>query len=88
VGPNTLEGSALPFRVALPTYAYLVAFDAKGITARHFRRGSPLRVAARFAGGPLEADPTELALLVNEWMQKRPALMTGIIWYRLPVKAD
>lgn len=30
----------------------------------------------------------ELSKLVSEWMHERPAAMTGVIWYRLPVSTD
>ena len=34
------------------------------------------------------ADPDALARLVRGWMVDRPAALTGIIWYRLPVAGD
>jgi hypothetical protein len=81
-------GLGTPFRVALPTYAYLVAFDAEGKPRGISAEGPSSTWSPDFQVVRWEADPAELALLVNEWTHKRPALMTGIIWYRLPVKAD
>jgi hypothetical protein len=78
----------VPFRVALPTYAYLVAFDAdekpKGISAE----GPSARWQAGSKVFRWEADPSALAGLVARWSQKRPASMKGVIWYRLPVQSD
>jgi hypothetical protein len=77
-----------PFRVALPTYGYVVAFDAGG------------RFAGLSAEGPSPAwpegaqlreartDPTAMAGLVQAWSTNPPAAMRGIIWYRLPVAGD
>jgi len=78
----------VPFRVALPTYTYLVAFNA---------RGKPIGVAAEglHAAWPgaeeivrWEAEPAELAGLIARWMRSRPLMLRGVIWYRLPVASD
>ncbi|HOX06821.1 MAG TPA: DUF3142 domain-containing protein [Planctomycetota bacterium] len=78
----------VPFRVALPTYGYVMAFD---------RGGRFLGVSAEgpmAAWGPdvrlreLRADPAAMAGLVRDWTESRPACMTGLIWYRLPVESD
>ncbi len=76
------------FRVALPTYGYIVAFDKKGeyigISAegpsRAWGEGTTLRA--------LRSDATAMAKLVQSWQDDRPANMEGIIWYRLPVETD
>ena len=36
----------------------------------------------------LRADALELFALVQRWTRDRPANMTGVIWYRLPVATD
>lgn len=77
-----------PFRVALPTYGYVMAFDAGGkvlgLSAegplRSWPRGAVLRVA--------RSDPEAMAELVREWTADRPAALSGLIWYRLPSAAD
>ena len=77
-----------PFRVALPTYGYLLAFDAAGHFAglsaegpgRDWPEGAQLREA--------RTDPVAMAQLVQEWNSNRPAALRGIIWYRLPVQGD
>jgi hypothetical protein len=36
----------------------------------------------------VHSDPAALAQLVRTWNMDRPATMTGVIWYRMPVAAD
>ncbi len=77
-----------PFRVALPTYGYVAAFDRDGklvgLSAEGPSQSWPPSVRLRV----IRADPEALADLVRAWTQDRPAAMTGIIWYRLPVRTD
>ena len=77
-----------PFRVALPTYGYLVAFDAAGrfvgLSAEGPDRAWPEGAQLREA----RADPAAMAGLVQTWTTSHPAAMLGIIWYRLPVAGD
>lgn len=78
----------VPFRVALPTYGYLVAFDKQGnfigLTAesqsRSWLAGTTLR--------QVHADAKDMAALVQKWKVGHPHNMTGILWYRLPVEGD
>jgi len=78
----------VPFRVALPTYGYLTAFDAKGrfigLSAEGPSKTWPGSVQLR----EVRANPLELAQLVQLWATNRPAAMWGVIWYRLPVTGD
>jgi hypothetical protein len=78
----------VPFRVALPTYGYLVAFDESGrfvgLSAEGPGRDWPAMTRLR----TLWADPASMARLVWLWGSSRPACMTGVIWYRLPVADD
>ena len=74
-----------PFRVALPTDGYLVAFDASG-KFRGLCAEGPVPRAATLRHG--SADPQAMAFLVAAWTQDRPAALTGILWYRLPVSSD
>lgn len=77
-----------PFRVALPTYGYVVAFDAKGallgLSAEGPARGWP--ETAKVV--EVRANPFELSALVREWANERPRELQGLIWYRLPVAGD
>jgi hypothetical protein len=78
----------VPFRVALPTYGYTVAFDGQGRflglsaegSARNWPAGARLR--------EVRANPLEIAPLVRDWSTNRPAALAGIIWYRLPTVVD
>jgi hypothetical protein len=78
----------IPFRVALPTYGYLTAFDARGrfigLSAEGPSKTWPANVQLR----EVRANPLELAQLVQLWATNRPAAMRGVIWYRLPVADD
>jgi hypothetical protein len=78
----------VPFRVALPTYRHLLAFDAAGgylgasgeASDGAWPAGTQLRLVS--------ADAEAAAAMVQEWTEDRPARMTGILWYRLPVDSD
>jgi hypothetical protein len=78
----------IPFRVALPTYGYLTAFDADGrflgLSAEGPGKTWPAGVQVR----EVHANPLELARLLQFWNTNRPATMQGVIWYRLPVSGD
>ena len=78
----------VPFRVALPTYTYELAFapddSCLGIVAEGESRAWPEGSRVVF----LRADPAALAALRDGWNRQRPAEMTGLVWYRLPVSQD
>lgn len=81
-------GIGVPFRVALPTYGYLTAFDTTGrfvgLSAEGPGKTWPEGIQLR----EVRANPIELAELVQRWAARRPAGMRGVIWYRLPVSGD
>jgi hypothetical protein len=78
----------VPFRVALPTYGYLVAFDAAGKffalaaegPAPVWPAGTQVRVA--------RADAAQVAGLAQAFAAQPPPHCTGVIWFRLPVAGD
>ena len=74
-----------PFRIALPTYGYLVAFDRAGrfigLSAEGPQATWPDGVQFRQVG----ADPAVMARLIQSWTKTRPPALTGVIWYRLPI---
>jgi hypothetical protein len=77
----------VPFRVALPTYGYHVAFNAAGkfigLSAEQDRAwpdGTQLR--------EMRADPLAMSSLVKFWSTNAPPALRGVIWYRLPVVVD
>jgi len=78
----------VPFRVALPTYTYVVAFGADGkfigLSAETGRSNWPEGTQLR----EMNADPLAMAALANDWAANPPAALRGLIWYRLPVPVD
>jgi hypothetical protein len=80
--------AGIPFRVALPTYGYLVAFDKEGrfvgLGAEGPSQAWPGDVILRI----VRSDPVAIAQLMRKWQPDRPQCMQGVIWYRLPVESD
>jgi hypothetical protein len=78
----------VPFRVALPTYTYMVAFGADGkftgLSAEPRRSDWPEATQLR----EMSADPLAMAALANDWTENHPEVLRGLIWYRLPVPVD
>ncbi len=79
----------IPFRVALPTYGYQVAYDsagrfaglaAEGTARRSWAPGTQLR--------EVRSDPLQMAGLVQYWVTNRPSSIKGILWYRFPMPGD
>jgi len=78
--------SPIPFRVALPTYGARLALDAVDRVIA-VESEAPLG----FEGGhtvEIEADPREVAMLLNGWRRQPPPGLVGIAWFRLPTAAD
>ncbi len=80
--------AGIPFRVALPTYGYLVAFDREGrflgLGAEGPRHAWPGDTILRI----VRSDPMAMATLVQNWQRDRPRCLRGVIWYRLPIESD
>lgn len=78
----------VPFRVALPTYGYVLAFDPAGdfigLSAEGPARNWPTASILR----EVRAQPEAIARFVREWTGDRPNALRGVIWYRLPVAGD
>jgi hypothetical protein len=78
----------VPFRVALPTYGYRLAFDADerliGLNAEGPEKYFTNAVFQR----ELRSDPAAMAAVVRRWGADRPSALVGVIWYRLPVVGD
>lgn len=77
-----------PFRVALPTYGYVVAFDRAGKLVGLSAEGPALTWPAGATLRTARADPAAMAELVAGWTRDRPPELSGILWYRLPVAGD
>jgi hypothetical protein len=78
----------VPFRVALPTYAYLVAFAPGGQIRGISAEGPSSRWPEDSRVIRWEAQPAEIADLVASWTTRRPETLRGLIWYRMPVAGD
>ncbi|MCH7228794.1 DUF3142 domain-containing protein [Haloferula sp. A504] len=78
----------VPFRVAMPTYGCEVWFDAgdRVIEVISEDRAPEGLAPARRSYG--YAEPAMAAKLVGGWIDARPAGLTGVIWYRLPIASD
>jgi hypothetical protein len=77
-----------PFRVALPMYGYLAAFDRQGRLVGISAEGPLLSWPDGLRLREARSDPAAAAGLVREWTRERPAELVGILWYRLPVEGD
>ena len=76
------------FRVALPTYSYVAAFDPRGKLLGLSAEGPLLSWPAGVRLRTVRSDPADLAELVRAWTRERPRELSGILWYRLPVAGD
>jgi hypothetical protein len=78
----------VPFRVALPTYGYWLAFGSNGAYLGASAEGPPPARPSGTQYRELSADASAMAQLVADWTRDRPVSMRGLIWYRLPVEGD
>lgn len=77
-----------PFRVALPTYGYRLAFTTDGKFFALSTEGPVPDWPAETITRELSADPSAMAALTADLLHRHPQALTGIIWYRLPVAGD
>ena len=78
----------VPFLVALPTYGYIVVYDDNGKVRGLIAESGGPELAAGSTIQEVRSDPQALSQLVHQWSVEHPAMMKGIIWYRLPVVGD
>jgi hypothetical protein len=90
VGPWVEQAVRLgvPFRVALPTYSYVLIFDKTGGFVGVTAEGPPAGGAENGTRKILRANPADAAAWVRAWTANRPTLLKGLIWFRLPVADD
>lgn len=77
-----------PFRVALPTYGYRLAFDEENKFFALAAEGSDPAWPVGTRVQTVSTDPTLMAGLVRKLSTTTPAGCAGIIWFRLPVAGD
>ena len=78
----------VPFRVALPTYGYLMAFDKDGKFVGVSAETLPNHWPALASVEEAWSEPATIADLVQAWYHQRPESMEGLIWFRMPVVGD
>jgi uncharacterized protein DUF3142 len=78
----------VPFRVSLPTYSYLVAFDAGGKLCGISAEGPSARWPGQARVVRWDAHPIAMAKLLAQWQHARPEMLRSVCWYRLPVSGD
>ena len=77
-----------PFRLALPTYRYEVAFDASGGAVGVSAEGPARTWRPEQRVERTGARPADVAALVGALTEARPGALRGLVWYRLPVDGD
>jgi hypothetical protein len=77
-----------PFRVALPTYGYVMAFSPGGQFVGLSAEGPALSWPEGTQLREICANTEAMAQLLRAWTADRPQALTGVIWYRLPVPQD
>ena len=85
---STASRIGVPFRVALPTYAYVAEFDARGKCLRLAAEGSNLHPPPGGSVREIRSDAAAIAQLVREWNDEHPPALQGLIWYRMPNDDD
>lgn len=78
----------VPFRVALPTYGYYVAFDQNHSFIGLAADGPSIKWPAGTRIREVRTNPEEMARLVSFWTTNQPKNMRGVIWYRLPIESE
>ena len=78
----------VPFRVALPTCGYLIAFATNGEFVGLSAEGPAKTWPPDARLQEVRSDPIAMATLVQELAAKPPPGLRGIIWYRLPTIVD
>ena len=76
-----------PFRVALPTYAYLACYSSAGVYLG-VRAESVDLPAGTARTQVLPADPAQVVGLLRRLEDRRHALVLGVDWFRLPFPGD
>ena len=80
--------AGVPFRVALPTYGYVLAFAPEGKFVGLSAEGPAKNWPANAKLREVRAEAPALAELVQGWATNRPPNLRGVIWYRLPIEGD
>lgn len=85
---NEAAALGVPFRVSLPTYSYLLAFNPAGKICGITAEGGPPDWPPGTHIRLVRANPGAMATLVRHWTACRPVMLRGIVWYRFPNNGD
>lgn len=85
---KTAATLGIPFSVALPTYRCLAGYDKTGKLLGVAMDSVDLAWPPGTRTLEFSADADGTAALVSDWISARPAQLTELIWYRLPVATD
>jgi len=85
---ETASSFGVPFRVALPTYGYLIAFATNGQFVGLSAEGPAKSWPASAKLREVRSDPVAMAALAQTLATKPLPGLRGIIWYRLPTIVD
>ena len=77
-----------PFRAALPTHGYTAAVDQRGELVGLLGDTPLFSWAPGVTVRTVRSDPSAMAGLIRDWSRDRPAELTGVIWFRLPVAGE
>jgi len=78
----------VPFRIALPTHGWILAFDSAGKFIASSTEDPSPRWPADARLRTVRADPRVLARIVRNIEADRPLLLYGILWTRFPAPGD
>lgn len=78
----------MPFRIALPTYGYYVAFDTEDKFIGLAADGPSIKWPPGTRIREVRTHAAEMAKLVGFWNTNRPVMLQGFIWYRLPIESE
>ncbi len=77
-----------PFSVALPTYRCVAGYDEQGKLLGVYMDSVSPKWPAGTTTLEFAADADAIADVVQAWLEKRPAELREVIWYRAPVASD
>jgi hypothetical protein len=77
-----------PYYISLPTYGYEVAFDKKGKFIGLRAEGANILWRQDIQHEIEVVSPEEIIRFLQYIQNKKPKLLKGIFWFRLPIKTD
>lgn len=80
--------AGVPFRIALPTYSYVLGFDAAGKFLGVAAEGAAPSWPASARRRVVRADAPEISRLAARFLATPPPQCAGVIWFRMPVPRD